>query len=122
MRLNKKDTLPSATESEIADVRKPKTLPNDYETLMAMNKAKEDELRRQAEENARKAANTQPPERPAAKVVEDPVPAILERKVLPPIVQMPVLPKKSPAVAPVKVDRNPKTDESKYKSAMSARQ
>ena len=109
-----KDTFPSATESEIADVRKPKTLPNDYETLMAMNKAKEEELRRQAEENARKAENTQPPEQPAAKVVENPVPAIPERKVLPP-----VLPEESPAVAPVKVDNNPKTDEGKYKSAIS---
>ena len=114
-----KDTLPSATESEIADVRKPKTLPNDYETLMAMNKAKEEELRRQAEENARKAANTQPPEQPATKVVENPVPVIPERKVLPPVVQMPVLPEESPAVAPVKVDNNPKTDEGKYKSAIS---
>ena len=114
-----KDTLPSATESEIADVRKPKTLPNDYETLMAMNKAKEDELRRQAEENARKAANNQPSEQPAAKVVENPVPAIPERKVLPPVVQMPVLPEEPPTVAPVKVDNNPKTDDGKYKSAIS---
>ena len=114
-----KDTLPSATESEIADVRKPKTLPNDYETLMAMNKAKEDELRRQAEENARKAVNNQPPEQPAAKVVENPVPAIPERKVLPPVVQMPVLSEESPAVSPVKVDNNLKSDEGKYKSAIS---
>ena len=113
------ETFPTATESEIADVRKPKALPNDYETLMAMNKAKEDELRRQAEENARKTENTQPPEQPAAKVVENPVPAIPERKVLPPVVQKPVLPKESPAVALVKVDNNPKTDEGKYKSAIS---
>ena len=113
------ENLPQATESEIADVRKPKTLPNDYETLMAMNKAKEEELRRQAEENARKAANTQPPEQPAANVVENPVPAIPERKVLPPVVQIPVLPEESPAVAPVKVDKNPKSDEGKYKSAIS---
>ncbi|MBQ6005596.1 MAG: TrbI/VirB10 family protein [Selenomonadaceae bacterium] len=118
---DKKDeeTFPTATESEIADVRKPKALPNDYETLMAMNKAKEDELRRQAEENARKTENTQPPEQPAAKVVENPVPAIPERKVLPPVVQKPVLPEESPAVALVKVDNNPKTDEGKYKSAIS---
>ena len=113
------ENLPQATESEIADVRKPKTLPNDYETLMAMNKAKEEELRRQAEENARKAANTQPPEQRAATVVENPVPAIPERKVLPPVVQIPVLPEESPAVAPVKVDKNPKSDEGKYKSAIS---
>ena len=118
---DKKDeeTFPTATESEIADVRKPKALPNDYETLMAMNKAKEDELRRQAEENARKTENTQPLEQPAAKVVENPVPAIPERKVLPPVVQKPVLPEESPAVALVKVDNNPKTDEGKYKSAIS---
>ncbi|MBQ3451764.1 MAG: hypothetical protein IJG32_05835, partial [Selenomonadaceae bacterium] len=114
-----KETFPTATESEIADVRKPKALPNDYETLMAMNKAKEDELRRQAEENARKTENTQPLEQPAAKVVENPVPAIPERKVLPPVVQKPVLPEESPAVALVKVDNNPKTDEGKYKSAIS---
>ena len=114
-----KGALPSATESEIADVRKPKTLPNDYETLMAMNKAKEDELRRQAEENARKATNNQSPEQPATKVVENPVPAIPERKVLPSVVQMPILPEESPAVAPVKADNNPKTDEGKYKSAIS---
>ena len=50
-------SLSVAKESEIADVKKPKnTLPNDYETLMAMNKAKEEEMRRQAEENAKNAA------------------------------------------------------------------
>jgi len=47
--------LPIATESEIAEVKKPKTaLPDDYESLMAMNKSKELELQRQAEENAKK--------------------------------------------------------------------
>ena len=47
-------TLPEVTESEIAEVKKPKNaLPNDYETLMAMNKEKELELKRQAAENAK---------------------------------------------------------------------
>ena len=48
-------TLPTVTESGIAEVKKPKNaLPNDYETLMAMNKEKELELKRQAAENAKK--------------------------------------------------------------------
>ena len=116
-----KDKLPSATESEIADVRKPKTLPNDYETLMAMNKAKEDELRRQAEEQAKKNAENQRVETPVVERPPQPVPVIPEgqRKVLPPVVQMPVLPEESPVVEPVKVDNNPKSDEGKYKSAIS---
>ena len=44
---------------------------------------------------------------------------IPERKVLPPVVQVPVLPEESPVVTPVKVDNNPKTDEGKYKLAIS---
>lgn len=51
-------TLPTVTESEIAEVKKPKNaLPNDYETLIAMNKEKELELKRQAAENAKRSAN-----------------------------------------------------------------
>lgn len=50
-------TLPTVTESEITEVKKPKNaLPNDYETLMAMNKEKELELKRQATENAKKSS------------------------------------------------------------------
>ena len=113
------EDLPQATESEIADTRKPKALPDDYETLMAMNKAKEEELRRQAEENARKAAKTQPAEQPEATVVENPVPVIPAGKVLPPVVQKPVLPEESPVVVSSKVDKIPQNEEGKYKSAIS---
>ena len=113
------EDLPQATESEIADTRKPKALPDDYETLMAMNKAKEEELRRQAEENARKAAKTQPAEQPEATVVENPVPVIPAGKVLPPVVQKPVLPEESPVVVSPKVDKIPQNEEGKYKSAIS---
>lgn len=50
------DKLPKATASEISSVKKPKNeLPNDYETLIAMNKAQEEELRRQEEEKLKKA-------------------------------------------------------------------
>lgn len=115
------ETLPQAKESEIADVKKSKnSLPNDYETLMAMNKAKEDELRRQAEENARNAAKSQPVAPPTPAVVENSVPQsvpiIPESKVLPPVVQMPVLPEESPIVVAEKV---PQPTNDKYKSPIS---
>ena len=116
------DTLPSATESEIADMRKPKTLPNDYETLMAMNKAKEDELRRQAEEQAKKNQSNPPAE--PRNVVEpppvQPVPVIPQSppRVLP-AAQVPVLPPEPVADVPVKVDKKPQSDDGKYKSAIS---
>ena len=121
------ETLPQAKESEIADMKKPKnTLPNDYETLMAMNKAKEEELRRQAEENARNAAKPQPvtpPEPPTPTVVENTipqsVPVIPESKVLPPVVQMPVLPEETPVVVTEKVEKIPQPTNDKYKSAIS---
>lgn len=117
------DKFPSATESEIADMRKPKTLPNDYETLMAMNKAKEDELRRQAEEQAKKT-EPNPPAEPR-NVVEpppaQPVPVIPQgqSKVLPVATQIPVLPPEPPANVPVEVDKKPQSDDGKYKSAIS---
>ena len=116
------DTFPSATESEIADMRKPKTLPNDYETLMAMNKAKEDELRRQAEEQAKKAEQNPPAE--PRNVVEPPqvqsVPVIPQSQpVVLPAAQVPVLPPEPVADVPVKVDKKPQSDEGKYKSAIS---
>ena len=116
-------SLPVANESEIADVKKPKnTLPNDYETLMAMNKAKEEEMRRQAEENAKNAAKNQTVE--PANIVETPpqaVPAIPQGqyKVLPAATQMPVLPEESLTNETVKVDRSPKNENDKYKSAIS---
>lgn len=122
------DTLPSATESEIADMRKPKTLPNDYETLMAMNKAKEEELRRQAEEQAKKDVSNQHVE--PTRVVEppvvekppvQPVPVIpsVQTQVLPAATQIPVLPQEPLADMPVKVDKKPQSDDGKYKSAIS---
>ena len=53
------ETLPIATESEIASAKKPKNeLPNDYETLMAMNKAREDELKKQATEQPAEKTET----------------------------------------------------------------
>lgn len=121
------ETLPQAKESEIADMKKPKNaLPNDYETLMAMNKAKEEELRRQAEENARNAVKPQsvtPPESPTPTVVENTipqsVPVIPESKVLPPVVQMPILPEETPVVVTEKVEKIPQPTNDKYKSAIS---
>ena len=115
-----KDALPSATESEIADVRKPKTLPNDYETLMAMNKAKEDELRRQAEEQAKKNADNQRVETPVAEKPTQPVPVIPEgqHKVLP-AAQVPILPSEPAVVVPPKEENKPPTNGDKYKSAIS---
>ena len=116
------DTLSSATESEIADMRKPKTLPNDYETLMAMNKAKEDELRRQAEEQAKKNQSNPPAE--SRNVVEpppvQPVPVTPQSqpRVLP-AAQVLVLPPEPVADMPVKVDKKLQNDDSKYKSAIS---
>lgn len=116
------DTLSSATESEIADMRKPKTLPNDYETLMAMNKAKEDELRRQAEEQAKKNQSNPPAE--SRNVVEpppvQPVPVTPQSqpRVLP-AAQVLVLPPEPVADMPVKVDKKPQNDDGKYKSAIS---
>ena len=116
-------SLPVAKESEIADVKKPKnTLPNDYETLMAINKAKEEEMRRQAEENAKNAAKNQTVE--SANVVEtppQPVPAIPQGqyKVLPAATQMPVLPEEPSTNETAKVDRSPKNENDKYKSAIS---
>ena len=117
------ETFPTATESEIADVRKPKALPNDYETLMAMNKAKEEELRRQAEEKAKKTEQTPPAE--PRNVVEtptvQPVPVIPQgqNKVLPAATQIPVLPQESPETVPVKTDKNSQAADAKYKSAIS---
>ena len=115
-----KDALPSATESEIADVRKPKTLPNDYETLMAMNKAKEDELRRQAEDQAKKNADNQRVETPVAEKPTQPVPVIPEgqHKVLP-AAQVPILPSEPAVVVPPKEENKPPTNGDKYKSAIS---
>ena len=114
--------LPIATESEIAEVKKPKTaLPDDYESLMAMNKAKELELQRQAEENAKKvAAQNQPTEPVKVAEVEPQIPAIPQSqyKVLPAATQIPVLPEETPESRPAKVEKNPHAEGDKYKSAI----
>ena len=97
-------------------------MPNDYETLMAMNKAKEEELRRQAEEQSKKTEQNPPVE--PRNVVEPPpaqsVPVIPQSqpRVLP-AAQVPVLPSEPVADMPVKVDKKPQSDDGKYKSAIS---
>ena len=68
-----KEMLPVATAAEVSEVKKPKNeLPNDYETLIAMNKAREEELRRQEEEKLKSKAEKNQPEKPV--VVETPAP------------------------------------------------
>ena len=110
------DTLPQASESEIADIRKSKNeLPDDYETLMAMNRAKEEELRRQAAQKEKNPPKPEPAETPP--VVQTPaptVPVIPEGKIVSPPSQMPILQEE-----PVKVETLPKTTSDKYKSAIS---
>jgi len=86
-------TLPTVTESEIAEVKKPKNaLPNDYETLMAMNKEKELELKRQAAENAKTIANQ---ETVAETPPQMPVIPQGQYKVLPAATQIPKLPEET---------------------------
>ena len=66
------DELPVISEAEIASPKKAKNeLPNDYETLIAMNQAKEQELRRQAEENAQKAEQMQKEQEAAARAAAE---------------------------------------------------
>ena len=81
----KVEEMPVVSEAEIASPKKAKNeLPNDYETLIAMNQAKEAELKRQAEENARKAEQMQKEQEAAARAVaevnemqaQQPLPAI----------------------------------------------
>ena len=121
------ETLPPVTESEIATARTPKNeLPNDYETLVAMNKAREDELRRQAEANARnsepRAAETPPTQTPPVQREVQPEPvreaAVPEPVTLPeiPIAPAPVPEPVAPSPAePVK--ESPRNE--RYKSAIS---
>ena len=120
-------TLPIATESEIAKVKKTKnTLPDDYESLIAMNKAKEKELelQRQAEENAKKSVTQIQPSKPTNVIeVEPQVQAISQEQykqyeVLPETTQLPVLPEKTPEPQPAKVEKNPHAEGDKYKSAI----
>ena len=113
------EKLPEATESEIAEVQKPKnTLPNDYETLMAMNKAKEEELKRQAEEEAKKNQSPEP-----VKVVENPpqeIPPIPQGNYeVPAMTQIPIMPEEDAEDLTPKIEEKSREEEGKYKSAIS---
>lgn len=110
------DTMPKVTESEIATQKKPKNeLPNDYETLIAMNRAKEEELRRQAEENAKKQQSEQVQVIETAPVTEIPAIPQAEYKVLP--AQVPQLPEENEESA--KIEKISQEKNEKYKSAIS---
>lgn len=113
------EKLPEATESEIAEVQKPKNaLPNDYETLMAMNKAKEEELKRQAEEEAKKNQSPEP-----VKVVENPpqeispIPQVNYE--VPAMTQIPIMPEENSEDLTPQIEEKSKSEEGKYKSAIS---
>ena len=113
------EKLPEATESEIAEVQKPKNaLPNDYETLMAMNKAKEEELKRQAEEEAKKNQSPEP-----VKVVENPPQEISPipqgNYEVPAMTQIPIMPEENSEDLMPKIEENPHAEGDKYKSAIS---
>ena len=119
------DTLPVASASEISGVRKTKSeLPNDYETLVVMNKAREEELRRQEEEKLKNAIKNNQPEK---SVVVEPPQAVIpvpqmspeNYEVLPPIPQIPKLAEENLETEKpkIKVLEEEKTD--KYKSPIS---
>lgn len=117
------EDLPKVTASEIAGIKKPKNaLPNDYETLIAMNREKEEELRKQAEEEAKKLKDT-----PAPAPVN-----VAEVPIQPPPQSLPTVPpvkyEEIPEVIPIqtlpekiveKIETAPPTNEGKYKSAIS---
>lgn len=108
------EKLPEVSESEIAEVQKPKNaLPNDYETLMAMNKAQEEELKRQSEENAKK---NQPPE--PVKVEEIP-PIPQGNYEIPAVTQIPIIPEENSEDLTPKIEEKPNSEAEKYKSAIS---
>lgn len=119
------DTLPVATASEVSSVRKPKNeLPNDYETLIAMNKAREEELRRQEEEKLKNAVKNNPPEKPVA--VETPPPVVtvpqipLENyEVLPPIPQISKLTEENLETEKPKIEEIKESKSDKYKAPIS---
>ena len=118
----KVETLPIATESEIASAKKPKNeLPNDYEALVAMNKAREDELKKQATEQ------------PAEKTKPEPSPIVQENHPvqeipeiprnnfpsMPQISQVPELPLEKIETSSVKTETTLQETKGKYKSAIS---
>lgn len=110
------------TESEIASANTPKNaLPDDYETLIAMNKAKERELRLQEAEKANEVVSNQSPPPPSA--VENIVPVLPEQ----PVAQYETLPQATQVISTVeeKSDDTPKSEKitspasDRYKSAIS---
>ena len=123
----KVEEMPVVSEAEIASPKKAKNeLPNDYETLIAMNQAKEAELKRQAEENARKAEQMQKEQEAAARAVaevnemqaQQPLPAIPnnQTQVLPvTFEQMPQISEETVSAEKLKKE---KEKEEKYKSAI----
>lgn len=123
----KMETVPIATESEIASAKKSKNeLPNDYETLIAMNKAREEELRRQAQESEKREEKPKSesvsvvpessvitpviPEIPQHRVQAVPVENQIER-------QIPVMPTSEEKV-PMQSAQTLKELDGKYKSAI----
>ena len=121
------DELPVVSESEIASPKKAKNeLPNDYETLIAMNQAKEQELRRQAEENAQKAEQMQKEQEAAARAAAE-VSEVQAQQSLPAIPQnqlpiMPVtfesMPLPDETASRAEAARIEKEKEEKYKSSI----
>ena len=116
------ETLPIATESEIASTKKPKNeLPNDYETLVAMNKAREEEMKKQIAAEHREEKNE-----PAPVVQEKPVPVQEIPEIpqnnfqsLPQIRQVPELPTEKVETSSVKAETTLQETKGKYKSAIS---
>ncbi len=117
------ETIPIATESEIASAKKPKNeLPSDYETLVAMNKAREDELRRQATEHI----DEKPKPEPSPIVQSKPVPVQEIPEIprnnfpsMPQIRQVPELPVENVEPLPVRDKMTLQETKGKYKSAIS---
>ena len=108
------ETMPKLTESEIAEVQKPKNaLPNDYETLVEMNRAKELEMQRKAAENAKNNPKPEP-----VKVEEIP-PIPQGNYEVHAATQIPIIPEENLEEVPPKVEEKSKSDEERYKSAIS---
>lgn len=114
------ETIPIATESEIASAKKPKNeLPNDYETLVAMNKARENELRRQATEQIVE----KPKPEPSPIVQEKPVPVQeipeIPQNNFPSMPQIRQVPAGNVEPLPLREETTLKETKGKYKSAIS---
>lgn len=108
------ETMPKLTESEIAEVQKPKNaLPNDYETLVEMNKAKELEMQRQAAENAKNNSKPEP-----MKVEEIP-PIPQGNYEVPAATQIPIMPEENLEDLTPKIEEKSKSETERYKAAIS---